>query len=268
MPRYVEDVRRLFLVGLPLLALPALTLAGTTAKDGTDTLRIKASFDPAKASSRSGGRRPVAVKLDYFAGTTDGSRLPDLRSVSVFLGGARRPTTRSPKCDETDALQRGKRACPKGSRVGRGTAIGELHPPESSTERADLKMKVTVFNGRLDTDRRGAPSKKVRDGLLLYGEVRETSSQLAFPFWAEDGNTRVTYYNPKNDPVPPGDNSLYTMKEIHITFARKTRRRGGRRIPFVAAPRRCKRRWKVTATNDRYDGGDLTAGHRVRCGRA
>jgi hypothetical protein len=259
-------VRKLILVGLALLILPALAYAGATATDGTDTLRVKAKFDPAKASKRRGETRPVEFKFDYFAGTTDDSRLPDVRSVSVFPGGAVLGVDAFPKCSELKLLEEGPSACPKGSKVGSGKAIAEVHPPDSTTTKTDLPVDVMMFNGKGETDRNGEPMDKPKDAILFYTEV--AGSKLALPFWAEDGNRRITYYNPEEDAMPPADNALYTVKEVHVTFPRRSRRVHGKRVPWIAAPRKCDHSWVVTATDDRYEGGALTAGHKVKCTKA
>jgi hypothetical protein len=255
------------LVGLALLIVPALAFAGATVTEGTETLKVKAKIDPAKASKKKGGLRPVQLKLDYVAGTTDDSRLPDLRSVSVYTGGIKTSYDSFKKCDESDVLAEGKKACPKGSKVGSGTATAEVHPPDSTTSKQDLKVNVTIYNGRLETDRNGEVTDTVRDGLLFYTEV--AGSKIALPFWAEDGNTRVTYYNPADDPTPPSDDALYTIKEVHLTFPRRSVRKNGKRIPYMGAPRECKEgNWTVTATNDRYAGGEIEASHDVKCIKA
>ena len=250
------------LVGLALLAVPALAFAGATVTDGTDTLKMKFKVDPAKASKKKGPARPVEVKYDYFARTTDGSRLPDLRSVSVFLGGVKTAYDSFPKCDESDVLAQGDKVCPKGSRVGTGTATAEVHLGDTTD---DLKVNVKLYNGKLETDRNGEVTDTVRDGLILYTEV--AGSKIALPFWAEDANTRVTLYNPEND-TGASDDTLYTIKEAHLTFPRRSVRKGGKRIPWNAAPRKCEDNWTGTTTIDRYDGGEITASHAVKCKKA
>lgn len=250
-----------------MLVVPALAFAGATVTDNNDTLKIRAKFDPAQASKRKGEARPVEFKLDYFAGTSDGSRIPDVRSVSVFAGGAVIAHDAFPKCDESDLIDKGPSACPKGSRVGSGKAVAEVHPPDSTTTKSEVPVNVTVFNAKAESDRNGDFSGgRVRDGILFYTEVGD--SKLALPFWAEDGNTRLTYYNPEEDADPPADNALYTVKEVRVVFPRRSVRKNGKRIPWMAAPRKCNGSWIVTATNDRYDGGELTAKHEVRCKKA
>jgi hypothetical protein len=259
-------LRRLILAGLALLVLPALALGGATVTDNNDTLKVRAKFDPAQASKRKGDGRPVEFKLDYFAGTSDGSRIPDVRSVSVFPGGAVTNHDAFPKCAETKLVEQGPSACPKGSRVGKGTATAEVHSPENETSRADVPVDVLVFNAKAETDRNGEVMDTPKDGILFYTEV--AGAKLALPFWAENGNTRLTYYNPTEDAEPPADNALYTVKEVHVVFPRRTRQRGSHRIPWMQAPRRCNGSWIVSATNDRYEGGELTAKHEVKCKKA
>jgi hypothetical protein len=254
-------LRRLVLAGLALLVVPALALAGATATEGTNTLRIKAKVTPPKASKKS-QPRPIGTKYDYVAGTTDGRRIPDLRRVTVHLGGAKYGFGAFPKCDETDARTQGAKACPKGSRVGKGTAVAEIRMPESTTSKSNLKAKVKVYNGSLDTDRNGRPMAP-REGLLLYAEV--DGAKLAIGFWSEKGGRQVSYYNPKDDPYPGAD-ALYAIKEIHVTIRRRSRKQGGKRVPFLAAPTGCKDgKWIVSTTNAPYDGEPITATHAVRC---
>ena len=259
-------MRRLVLAGLALLIVPALALAGATVTDGNDTLKIKAGFDPAKASKKSGPLRPTELKYDYFAGTTNDKRLTDLRSVRVYLGGAKFAFDAFKKCDETDATEQGSSACPAGSKVGAGTAIAELHPADDKNAKSDFPVEVLVFNGKLETDREpDTMLPEPRDGLLIYTEVGDV--KIVFPFWAERRNRGVGFYNPQDDSDPNAD-SPYAIKEIHLTLPRKTRRRAGTRIPFLGTPRRCRQAWTVTTTIDRYKGGEMTAAHRARCTKA
>lgn len=257
-------MRRLIPLGLTALLVPALALAGKTATEGTNTLKVKAKFFPAKASESKSRLRPIRVRYDYVAGTTDGSRIPDLRRVTVNLGGTMGHYRPFPKCDETDARNNGDRVCPRGSRVGRGTAIAELHLSDSATSRENLKLKLKVYNGKLDTDRNGARMKP-RQGLLLYTEAE--GAKLAFGFWSEKRGRQVSYYNPKRDAFPDMD-VLYAIKELHLTFRRRSVRKGRKRIPFISAPTKCRRKWRVWATNEPYDGDPVTATHAVRCKKA
>ena len=254
------------LTGLALLAIPAFALAGKTATDGTDTLKIKTKIAPAKASKKKGNARAVEVTFEYLAGTTDGSRLPDVRSVSAYFGGVVTNYDAFPKCSETKASKEGDEACPPGSLVGAGKATAEVHPPDSATSKVDVPVDVEVFNGILTTDENGELLGTPKDGLLFYTEVAGTN--VALPFWAEDGNRRVTYYNPDEDGDPPADNAPYTIKRVELVFDKRSVKKGEKRIPFMQAPKKCRKSWKTTATNDRYAGGELTATHKVRCRKA
>ena len=262
-------MRRLTLAGVALLVIPALAFAGATVTDGTDTLKIRAKMDPAKASKRKSLPRPVELRFDYIAGTTDDSRLADVRSVSIFTGGVVSAYDSFPKCDETDLVDEGTSACPRGSRVGKGTAIAEVHPPDSATSKVNITVPVQIFNGKLETDRDGEPTlDPPKDGIIFYTKIGDT--RVALPFWAENNDTRVTLYNTEEDETPPADNSLFTVKEVHVVFPRRSVRRNGKRVPWMAAPSKCPddRTWTVTATTDRYEGGEITASHDIRCKKA
>ena len=255
-------MRRFVLAGLALLLVPALALAGKTVTEGTNTLKIKAKFDPAKASKSKNKLRPTETKFHYFAGTTDGSRLPELRDLVVYLGGSRFGFKAFPACDETDAANQGDGVCPDGSLVGEGTGVAEVHPdPADPSQDSDLELDVKVYNGSLDTDENGDPMDP-RTGLLLYTEVGGTP--VTFPFWGERRGKQVALRGPQDDP-DPGVDSLFSIKEIHLTIDRRSVRRDGKRTPFVGLPTKCEGKWTVTATSAPYNGDPLTAKHKVRC---
>ena len=255
-------MRKLALAGLALLLIPALALAGKTVTEGKNTLRIKAGFDPAKASVSKSKLRPTESTFDYFAGTNDGSRLPEIRSLVVYLGGSKFAFKAFPTCDETDAFEQGDGVCPKGSHVGEGTGVAEVHgDPNDPSKDTDLEVDVKVYNGELDTDVNGEPMDP-RPGLLLYTKVGDTS--VTFPFWGEKRGKQVALRGPKED-EDPGVDSLFSIKEIHVTIDKRSVRRNGKRIPFLGLPTECGGKWTVTATVDPYEGDALAAKHKVRC---
>ena len=88
-------MRRFFLAALALLLIPALALAGKTVTSGNNTLKIKAAFDPAKASKSKDRLRPTETAFDYFAGTNDGSRLPEGSNIVVIWAVRGSSSTRS-----------------------------------------------------------------------------------------------------------------------------------------------------------------------------
>ncbi|MGH2837862.1 MAG: hypothetical protein ACRDJY_05885 [Thermoleophilaceae bacterium] len=258
-------MRKLFIIGLALLLIPALALAGKTVTSGTTTLKVKTTFDPAKASKSKDSLRPTATDFDYFADTTDGSRLPDARSVVIFMGGARFGFNAFPKCDETDAFEQGDSVCPDGSLVGEGTGVAEVHgDPADPSKDSELALDVKLYNGALDTDKDGSPMDP-RPGLLVYTELGDT--KITLPFWGERKNRQVAFRGPYEDP-DPGVVGLYEIKEIHLTIDRRSVRRNGKRTPFLGLPTQCDGHWVVTATNDPYEGDPVTAKHRIRCTEA
>ena len=255
-------LRRLAVVAVVLLAVPALALAGKTVTSGSNTLKIKAQFDPAKASKSKNRLRATAVDFDYVAGTTDGSRLADLRSVVIFMGGAKFGFDAFPACDETDAAEQGDEVCPDGSLMGQGKGVAEVHvDPNDPSKDTDLELDVKVYNGSLDTAKDGSPMDP-RPGLLIYTEIGDTN--IALPFWGERRGKQLAFRGEDEDP-DPGVAGLYEIKEVHLQIDRRSVRRDGRRVPFVALPTKCERKWVVTATNSPYDGEPATAKHKVRC---
>lgn len=251
-------MRKFILIGLMALALPALAFAGATMTQGNDTLRIRASFDPARASKADGPLRPLALKYHYRAGTTNDTRLPDLRSVKVYFGGAKLAFDAFKKCAESKARSQGRAGCRNGSRVGRGKGVAEIHPENDRNAKSEVAVDLTVFNGKVKSN------DGLRDGLIIYTEVGGT--RIVIPMVGERRGRQVTLYNPDQDEDPRSER-LVAVKELHLTLPRRTAQRNGRAIPFVGAPRRCGGDWTVTTTNDRYRGGELTATHAVACAK-
>ena len=258
-------MRKLLLTGLALLLIPALALAGKTATEGKNTLRIKSTLEPAKASASKDRLRPTKSTFDYYVGTTDGSRLPEIRSLVVNFGGPRFFFNAFPDCDESDAAEQGDGVCPNGSQVGQGTGIAEVHSdPNDPSKDTDLEVDVKVYNGSLDTKPDGSPMDP-RPGLLIYTEVAGTN--VVFPFWGEKRGRQVALRGTAED-EDPGVDSLFSIKEIHLTIDRRSVRRNGRRIPFLALPTNCDAKWVARATNSFYEGDPVTAKHNVRCTEA
>lgn len=257
-------LRKLFLAGLALLLIPALALAGKTVTVGTNTIKVKSKFDPAKASQSKAKLRPTENTFDLFSGTTDGSRIPELRSLVVHLGGPRFFFNAFPACDETDAFEQGDGVCPSGSRVGQGTAVAEVHHPDDPSMDADLPVDVKVYNGALDTDVDGSPIDP-RPGLLIYTEVAGTN--VTFPFWGEKRGRQVATRGPEED-ADPGQDSAFSIKEIHLVIDKRSIRRDGKRIPFLGLPTACDGKWVTTVTADPYEGETYAAKHKVRCTEA
>jgi hypothetical protein len=259
-------MRKLLIAGLALLLIPALALAGKTVTEGKNTLRIKSTFDPAKASKSKDRLRPAETTFDYFAGTNDGSRLPEGSDIVVHLGGPRFFFKAFPVCDETDAANQGDGVCPDRSLVGRGTGVAEVRgDPNDPSKDTELELDVKLYNGSLDTDRNGDPMDP-RPGLLLYTEL-DPDSPVVFPFWGEKRGRQVALRGTAEDP-DPGVDSLFEIKEIHVTIDRRSVRRDGKRVPFLGLPTKCDRNWIVTATTVLYEGDPLTAKHKVRCTEA
>ena len=246
-----------------LLAVPALALAGKTVTEGTNTLKVKAAFDPAKASKSKDRLRATEMKFDYFAG--DDRRQPPAELRERRREPGRRPSSCSRRSRPATRPTRPSRATASARTArswARAQGTAEVHgDPGDPSKDTDLELDVKVYNGSLDTDKNGDPMDP-RPGLLLYTELG--GSNVVFPFWGEKRGKQVALRGPDEDP-DPGVDSLFSIKEIHLTIDRRSVRRNGKRIPFLALPTQCDGKWVVTATNDPYEGDPLTAKHKVRC---
>ena len=144
---------------------------------------------PAKASKSKDRLRPTKSTFDYFAGTNDGSRLPDNRNLVVHLGGARFGFNSFPKCDETDAKEQGDSVCPDGSLVGAGDGCRRSAPRSHRPEQGHGAGGRREGLQRRARHRQNGEPIDPRPGLLVYTEIAD--SNVVIPFWARSAAGRL-----------------------------------------------------------------------------
>jgi hypothetical protein len=129
------------------LAIGALFGLSTVANAATvSTLDLKLS--PSKAGTK---KKPKGVKLNFHLtlGTDDGTSPPTTKETIVSFGkGIKFNASKFPSCTLAKLNASGPSACPKGSKVGTGSAVALVggspgEPAPTTTE----SLKVTAFNG-------------------------------------------------------------------------------------------------------------------------
>jgi hypothetical protein len=124
-----------------VFALTSVASAATSAK-----LDLKLS--PGTAGTK---KKPSGKKLNFHLTQTtdDGTSPPTFSTVVAYLGkGLRFNYTKFPKCSNSTLNSKGPSACPKGSKVGTGSALALVggspgEPAPTTTE----TLKVTAYNG-------------------------------------------------------------------------------------------------------------------------
>ena len=135
--------------GSAAIALAIAALFGlTTVAQAATVAKLDLSLSPSKAGTK---KKPRAAKLNFAftLGTDDGTSPATAKEVVVSFGkGIRFNSARFPSCTLAILNTKGPKACPKGSKVGTGSAVALVggtpgEPPPSTTE----TLKITTFNG-------------------------------------------------------------------------------------------------------------------------
>jgi hypothetical protein len=140
-------LRRRGLAGIAL-AIAALFGLSSVAQASTTVAKLDLKLSPSKAGTK---KKPKGVKLNFHLtlGTDDGTSPPTTKETVVSFGkGIRFNASKFPSCTLDTLNSKGPSACPKGSKVGTGSATALVggspgEPAPSTTE----SLKVTAFNG-------------------------------------------------------------------------------------------------------------------------
>jgi hypothetical protein len=259
-------VRKLKMTVLAVVVLGALIAAAVAFAAPTTTLEVKAS--PSKASKSKKKLRAIRLTINVAFSDPAAAQPPPLRKVVIrFNSGGTFNGKLFPKCKFSALQSQGPSACPRGSKIGSGTATASAKPV------IDLvNAKVTVYNGEA---KNGVPT------VLLYN-VPDISSPIAVQGTVEkksasacgDGG-RCDYtltFNVPDIPTLPGqpNASVLTVKTTtQNVFVRKKKRvRGKRRtvkLPLIGAPTKCTGKWVAESNVTFADGTTATAKTSTGC---
>jgi len=133
-----------------------------------------------------------------------------------------------PKCNPATLRARGPRGCPRGSKLGTGTAIG-LAPPIVTDP---VNTKITLFNGTLEG----------RNPTIIIYAIPDLGPVMTLPGVLRSGRgTPYGYF--LDTPVPP-IKTLPNAPDASVTFFDATTRdltvrRRGRTIHYIDSPVLC-----------------------------
>jgi hypothetical protein len=179
-------------------------------------------------SDRKQFRGGLTLRTVLRIGESTGAKPPPLTHTTLrFPKGAVLNARLFKKCSRTALERRGPAACPKGSKIGRGTSLADARPILPS-----VSAKITMFNGRLVG---GDPT------ILIYA-VPEISSPLTLEARLHQ-NRRSRYGYVLELDVPPIP-TLPGQPNASVTFfdattLDRTVRRKGRRRHYIEGPIIC-----------------------------
>jgi hypothetical protein len=259
-------VRKLKLTVIAFVVLGALIAAAIALAAPTTTLEVKAS--PSKASKSKKKLRAIRLTINTTFADPAAAQPPPLRKVVIrFNEGGTYNGKLFPKCKFSAVQAQGPSACPKGSKIGTGTATASAKPV------IDLvNAKVTIYNGE---PKGGNPT------VILYN-VPDISSPIAVQGTVAkksavscgDGGRcdYVLTFDVPDIPTLPGqpNASVLTVKTTtsNVFVKKKKRVRGKRRtvkIPLIGAPTKCKGKWVADSTVTFADGTTATAKTSTSC---
>jgi hypothetical protein len=224
------------------VVLAALVFAGIAF--GAATTTFETVPHPNKASKKK-KVQPLTLEINLAFSDVAPQPPPLRRIVLRFNRGGIFNGRLFPKCDFSSLATRGPSACPRGSKVGSGTATASALPVISR-----ISAAITLFNGE---PKRGVPT------VLIYS-VPDISSPITLQGTVErkppspcgDGGQCEYTMSIDVPPIPtlPGqpNASVLTVKtKTANVFVKKKRKVRGRRrtvkIPYIGAPRACTGKW-------------------------
>lgn len=205
-----------------LLAVPASPAHSATTQDVTFT---------AKFAKRDRNKRRAGLSLRTTIRIEDKSAPAPLQLTNTLLRFPKGAVVNArffPKCSPAALRARGPRACPKGSKLGSGSAIG-LAPPIVTDP---VNTKITLFNGTLEG----------RNPTIIIYALPDLGPVMTLPGVLRSG--RGTPYGYILDtPVPP-IKTLPNAPDAAVTFFDATTRdltvkRRGRTIHYIDSPVLC-----------------------------
>jgi hypothetical protein len=236
---------------IAVIACTALVTASVVyAQQATKTQTLTVKVKPAKAGSK---KKPRGITLDVttLLNTSDGSKAsPATRTVVFFAKGIKFNNTKFPTCDQTALEQNGPSGCPKGSQVGKGSAIVDARPVIAQP----IQGQTLGFNAKgksilLYT----VTTVPISTSTTLVGKLKKASGKYGF---------KLDVTIPPLPTLPGQPNA--TIQKFQLT-TKATIKKGKKKYNYVEGPTTCKKSWPFSGTFSYEDGTSLTATSTVKC---
>ena len=257
-------MRKLIVIGLAVGGFMLVTQVAFGAV--TSTLEVVPR--PNKASTKK-KVRPITLEINVATNDPAATQPPPLKRVVIrFNKGGQFNGKLFPKCSFSKLQAQGPSACPKGSKVGSGTATASAKPI------IDLvNAKVTVYNGE---PKGGVPT------VLLYN-VPDISSPIVVQgtvakkgaVSCAGGKGQCDYVLTFDVPLiptlpnaPPASVLSVKTKTSQVFIKKKKKVKGKRRtvkIPYIGAPKECKGNWVADLNITFQDGQTSTSEASLPC---
>jgi hypothetical protein len=253
-------LRKLIAIALPAAAL----LIAATVAFGAVTSTLQVIPSPSKASSKK-KVRPITLGINISNTDPAAPQPPPLKQVVIrFNQGGVYNGKLFPKCKFSALQSQGPKACPKGSKIGSGTATASAKPI------IDLvNAKTTIFNGE---SKGGVPTvllynvPDISSPITVQGTVAKKSA-VSCANGAGKCDYVLTFNVPQIPTLPnaPPASVLTVKTKTNKVFVKKKKHGKRVKIPLIGAPKKCKGKWVADATFKFYDGQSSTATTSFAC---
>jgi hypothetical protein len=250
------------IVLVSVLVLSALVAVSVALAAVTTTLEVKAT--PNKASKSKKKLTPIRLTINVAFSDPAAPQPPYLKKVVIrFNEGGTYNGKLFPKCKKSALDARGPGGCPKGSKIGKGTATASAQPVIPL-----VNAKLTIFNGEL---KGGVPT------VLIYA-VPDISSPLSIEGTVKKGSKvscgdggkcdYVLTFSVPDIPTLPGQPNaavLTTKTQTDNVFVKKKKRGKTVKIPLIGAPIKCTGKWVADSNVTFGDGSTASAKTSTSC---
>jgi hypothetical protein len=235
----VVGVAALGVLGIVAIAhaaiIQTLVIKSKPAKAGKPT-----SFDVAYATSLTADDPGYKVK---------GQPPPPTSLTLQIVKGGQYNGKYFPKCNLAKLQTQGPSGCPGKSKIGTGIGIGSAKPIVAQP----VSGKLTIFNG-------GANKIYVfvlpdlGPTFVVVGTIKKTSGKFGYS---------LTFKIPPIKTLPSAPDAA--VISVNTKTPVKTIRKGGKKIGYVVAPKKCKGSWPYQGTFTFTDGQSVTVKGKTKC---
>jgi hypothetical protein len=254
------------MTGLAIAALLALTTVAVAGEVGPTPSGQLHSLDWKVTPSRAGtNKRPRAATFEITAThrTATGAKpIPERRALLHFPKGYKLNYRFFKKCDKTKLELRGPSACPRGSKVGTGSAMADARPVVADP----VSATITAFIGKRKNTYLIYAVPQLGPPVILEGTYRNLPSG---PYgYSLDVSIPLITVLPGQ---PPATIVFFRIRTGAKTTIKQKTKVGGKKvtrkttISLFENPRSCKGSWRF-AIDFTYDNGEqLTPTDSVPC---
>jgi hypothetical protein len=253
-------LRKLIVIALSAAAL----LIAATVAFGAVTTTLEVIPRPNKASTKK-KVRPITLEINVSTADPAQAQPPPLKQVVIrFNQGGQFNGKLFPKCKFSALQAQGPKACPKGSKVGSGSAVASAKPIIDQ-----VNAKTTIYNG---APKNGVPTvllynvPDISSPITVQGTVQKKSA-VSCANGAGKCDYVLTFDVPQIPTLPnaPPASVLSVKTKTIQAFVKKKKHGKKVKIPYIGAPKKCKGKWVADATFKFYDGQSSTSTASLPC---